>query len=35
MEIAKKKLEDLITAAEKIVEANSQPQEDLFGECGS
>ncbi|WP_337659513.1 hypothetical protein [Butyricimonas virosa] len=32
MEIAKKKLEDLITAAEKIVEANSQPQEDLFGE---
>lgn len=32
MEIAKKKLEDLITAAEKIVEANSQSQEDLFGE---
>lgn len=32
MEIAKKKLDDLITAAEKIVEANSQPQEDLFGE---
>ena len=32
MEIAKKKLDDLITAAEKIVEANSQPQIDLFGE---
>lgn len=32
MEISKKKLEELISAADKIVEANSQPKEDLFGE---
>lgn len=32
MELNKKKLEELITAADKIVAANSVPQEDLFGE---
>lgn len=32
MDIAKKKLDDFIAAAEKIVEANSKPEEDLFGE---
>lgn len=31
MELSKKKLEELISAADKIIEANSQPQEDLFG----
>lgn len=32
MELSKKKLEELISAADKIIEANSQPQEDLFGQ---
>ena len=32
MELSKKKLEDLISAADKIIEANSQIQEDLFGQ---
>lgn len=31
MGLSKKKLEDLISAADKIIEANNQPQEDLFG----
>ena len=31
MELSKRKLEELISAADKIIEANSQPQEDLFG----
>lgn len=31
MEIAKKKLDDLISAAEKIIEANSEHEENLFG----
>ena len=30
MELPKKKLEDLISAADKIIEANNQTQEDLF-----
>ena len=32
MELPKKKLEDLICAADKIIEANNQTQEDLFGQ---
>lgn len=32
MELSKKKLEDLISAADKIIEANSNSQKDLFGE---
>ena len=32
MELPKKKLEDLISAADKIIEANNQTQEDLFGQ---
>lgn len=32
MELSKKKLEDLITAAERIVEANSQQETNLFNE---
>ena len=32
METTKRKLEELISAADKIIEANSKPQENLFGE---
>lgn len=32
MEATKKKLDDFIAVAEKIIEANSKPEEDLFGE---
>ena len=32
MEIAKRTIEDLITAADKIIEANSTKEVDLFGE---
>lgn len=32
MELSKRKLEDLISAADKIIEANNQPQIDLFGQ---
>lgn len=32
MELNKKKLEDLISAADKIIAANNTPKEDLFGE---
>ena len=32
MELSKKSLDDLISAADKIIEANSSPENDLFGE---
>ena len=30
MELSKKSLDDLISAADKIIEANSSPENDLF-----
>lgn len=32
MELSKKSLDDLISAADKIIEANSSPENNLFGE---
>ena len=32
MELSKKSLDDLISVADKIIEANSSPENNLFGE---